>query len=361
MILQGEIMESNFSDFFYSQFKDKNFAFLSPYNCEFGQKQIETVNGITGVPLTFKKDGADFYHYHDMKNLPDSQLKQILLKYDYFLYPVYGEYFKLLHRIRPLFKGKIIGITDIQTNQIAYWSIDDLQLFTDTLRLYDYIMCTNMDEVGTLQVALDDTRKCQYTGWSLYPEQLHFPHIKKERSIKNGICVSINNPGSFNRDLLTNLQTFRLLKQRFPEVRGFMYYMTPNKKEKIRNLIDSLNIKDFELIDEVPYRECIEYLSNAYMAIHLYTFKVVGRLAQDCAALGVPMVGTVSNLPNRLCFPHTSVADYGIDDAVELATRLITDKYFYDKVVDTAINSSLFYNLESTQKRIWSLLNYDKA
>ncbi len=353
--------ESNFTEFFYDQFKDKSFAFLSPYGCEFGGRQSEIVNGITGVPLTFKKDGADFYHYHDLKELPDSQLKQIFSNYDYLIYPVYPEYFKLLARIKPNFKGKVIGVTDIQTHQLAYWSMEDLQLFVNSLRLYDYIMCTNVDEVDTFRVAFDDIRKCAYTGWSMYPEELHYPHIKPNKYKHNGICVSINNPGSFNRDILTNLEIYRRLKKRFPQIKGWMYYITPNKKDKIRKLLDNIGIEDFTLVDELPYKDAIEYLSNAFMCIHLYTFKVVGRLAQDCAALGVPMVGSIANLPNRLCYPHTSVKDYYIDEAVEIAGRLMVDTDFYNKVSHAALESSSFYNLENTQKRIWALLNYDKA
>jgi len=353
--------EASFTNFFYDQFKDKNIAFLSPYGCEFGIKQSELVNGITGVPLTFKKDGADFYHYHDLKEIPDSQLKQIVSKYDYFLYPVYPEYFRLLARIRPFFKGKVIGITDIQTHQLAYWSLDDLQLFINSLRLYDYVMCTNVDEVDTFRVAFDDYRRCAYTGWSMYPEQLHYPHFKEKRALDDGICISINNPGSFNRDLLTNLEIFRRLKRRFPKIKGWMYYITPNKRDGLRAILDNLKIEDFILVDELPYRDAVEFLSTAYMAIHLYTFKVVGRLAQDCAALGVPMVGSIANLPNRMCFPDTSVKDYYVQDAVELATRLILDNYFYNKVCMQAKEASKFYNLENTQRRIWALLNYDKV
>lgn len=350
-------MGNSFTEFFYDKFKDKNIAFLSPYNCEFGGKQVETVNGITGVPLTFKKDGADFYHYHDLKKISDSQLQQIVSQYDIFLYPVYAEYFDLLARIRPLFKGKVVGITDIQTHQLSYWPIDILHKFVTSLRLYDFIMCTNIDEVDTFRVALEDHTKCRYTGWSMYPEQLHYPYIKENRAKNNGICVSINNPGDFNRDLLTNLEAYKRIKKLFPDTKGWMYYVTPNKKESLRKIIDEVGAEDFELVDELPYRDAVEYLSNAYMAIHLYTFKVVGRLAQDCAALGIPMVGTVANLPNRICFPETSVADYEIEKAVEIAVRLISDKYFYNKIVNEAINASRFYNLENTQKRIWALLN----
>jgi len=349
--------QSNFVEFFYDKFKDKNIAFLSPYKCEFGIKQTEVVNGITGVPLTFKKDGADFYYYHDLKDIPDAQLSQILRQYDYFIYPVYPEYFDLLARIKPNFNGTVIGVTDIQTHQLAYWSIDVLHKFVKSLRLYDYIMCTNIDEVDTFRIALDNHSKCAYTGWSMYPEQLHYPHIKEDRTKHNGICVCINNPGSFNRDLLTNLEVYKRLKKLFPEIKGWMYYITPNKKDALRKIIDDVGAKDFELVDELPYKDAIEYLSNAYMAIHLYTFKVVGRLAQDCAALGIPMVGTIANFPNRMCFPETSVKDYYVSGAVEIAARLMKDKYFYSKVVNQSIEASRFYNLENTQKRIWALLN----
>ncbi len=348
----------SFSDFFYSQFEDKKFAFLSPYHREFGSKHADLVNGITGVPLTFKRDGADFYYFHHLRDLDDAKLALAISSYDYFIYPVYPEYFKLLERIRSIFNGIIIGVTDIQTHVIASWSMEDLGLFTRSLKLYDYIMCTNIDEVSTFRVALDDEhyKKCAYTGWSMYPERLHSPYFKKTRN-NLLISVGINNPGDFNRDILTNMAVYNGIKKRFPNVSGFMYYMTPNKKEKTRELLDYLGVKDFTLVDELPYDEAMEYLSNAYMAIHMYTFKVVGRLTQDCAALGIPMVGTIANFPNRLCFPDTSVKDYYVEEAMDIASRLILDKYFYEKVVNHAMNNALFYNLENTQKRIWALLS----
>jgi hypothetical protein len=348
-------MMSGFTDYFYEQFKDRNFAFLSPYRCEFGVQNAEIVNGITGVPATFKKEGADYYWYGDLKDVTDAQLKQIASKYDYFLYPVFPEYFHLLKRLRSVFDGVIIGITDIQTHILAYWSMDDINLFIDSLRLYDYIMCTNIDEVQTFRVPLEKPERCAYTGWCMYPDIFHYPIIKDKRDLR--ISVGINNPGDFNRDILTNIAVYNKLKERFKDIRGFTYYMTPNKREKTQKILDNLGVKDFELVDELPFDRCIDYLSNAYMAIHMYTFKVVGRLTQDCAALGVPMVGTIANLPNRLCFPDTSVNDYYVNEAVELATRLLLDKFFYAKVAEQAIEASKFYNLENTQRRIWALLN----
>lgn len=348
-------MQDNFTDFFYNKFKDKNIAFLSPYRFDFGKKNVEIVNGITGVPATFKRDGADFYWYGDLKDVSDAQLKVIASKYDYFIYPVYPEYFHLLKRLRDVFTGTIVGVTDIQTHILSFWSMDDINLFVDSIRLYDYIMCTNIDEVQTFRVPLDKPERCAYTGWSMYPDTLHYPHIKSSRDLK--ISVGINNPGDFSRDILTNLAVYNKLKKRFNAISGFMYYMTPNKREKTQQILDNLGVKDFELVDELPYDRCIEYLSNSYMAIHMYTFKVVGRLTQDCAALGIPMVGTIANLPNRMCFPDTSVNDYYVDEAVEIATRLLLDKYFYAMVADKAITASKFYNLENTQRRIWALLN----
>ena len=349
----------NFTEFFYDKFKDKKFAFLSPYACKLGGEQTELINGITGVPLTFKETGVNFYHYHDIKNLSDGQLKEIFKEYDYFIYPVYPEYFKLLIRLKPLYKGKILGVTDIQTHILSYWSLDDIYLFAEALPLYDYIMCTNVDEVDTFRVCLENLQRCAYTGWSMYPEKLHFPFIKKQREY-GLIGVGISNPGDFNRDLLTNLAVYNKLKERFSRVKGFMYYVTPNKRAGLEKILKKLNVKDFTLVDELTYKDAIEYLSNAFIAIHMYTFKVVARLTQDCAALGVPMVGTIANLPNRLCFPETSVKDYFVEEAVNIATRLLSDKYFYEKVANYAIESVKFYNLENTQRRIWALLEGDK-
>jgi len=194
----------------------------------------------------------------------------------------------------------------------------------------------------------------------MYQEATHYPNIIKPKDKdKNLVCLGISNPGGFNRDILPNLAVWKCLKQRFSELHAFIYYMTPNKREETQAIIDAYGAKDIELVDELNYNEAIKYLSKAYIAIHMYTFKVVGRLAQDCAALGVPMIGTKANLPNRLCFPDTSVDDYRVVDAVEIATDILLSPFKYTKVRELAIKNSGFYGINPTKSRVWDVINYD--
>jgi glycosyltransferase involved in cell wall biosynthesis len=338
--------------------KDKKIAFLSPYNTPRGRKNFEIINGITGVPYTFHEEGVDCYWYHDIKNLPDNELQDIFNKYDLWIYPVFPEYFDVLGKIRDKYKGFVIGVTDIQTHVLSYWPLSDVSNFVFAINQYDAIMSTNIDEVETFRGVMIDPTKLAYTGWTMYPQEIHGEFVKKnaERD-RNLISVGISNPGDFNRDILTNFAAYKKLKKRFPELKGFMYYVTPNKLIGLRKLIKQMEIKDFSLITELPYKQALEYLSKAYLAIHLYTFKVVGRLAQDCAALAVPLVGTVANFPNRLCFPYTSVEDYDVDGAVEHATQLLLNPFFWNKVTSESMRLSyLFYGVDATRDRVYNLL-----
>jgi len=335
----------------------KKFAFLSPYQCPFAQPRKDIVNGCTGFPTIF--GGADFFWFPDLKDLEDVSF--LGKKYTHMFINVYPEYFHLLKKIKEQNPELVIlGITDIQTHVLSYWSYDDTILFVESVRLYDYIFCTNMDEVEVFSACLEDPRRCQFTGWPMYPETLHYPRIiSPEDKDKNLICLGISNPGGFNRDILTNLAVWKVLKERFPELKAFIYYITPNHKEKQRKLLDTYGAQDVELVDELNYDEAIKYLSKAYLAIHMYTFKVVGRLAQDCAALGIPMIGTIANFPNRLCFPELSVKDYCILQAAEVATELLTSHYRYMKMREHALEMSKFYGTEATIERVLKVLNYD--
>ena len=336
-------------------FEGKKVAYLCPYQCPFGQFRQDIVNGCTGFPTLF--GGADFYWFPDLKDAEDLGF---LDKYDLMLYNVYPEYFPLLKRIKQqTSKVKILGITDIQTHVLSYWSLDDVKLFIESIRLYDIIMCTNVDEVQTFQGCLEEPGRCLYTGWPMYNEITHYNHqIEPEKKDPLYICLGINNPGDFNRDILTNLALYKKLKKRFPELKAFMYYMTPNRRDKTEEVIKLYGVDNYELVDELTYNKAIEFLTNAYIAIHMYTFKVVGRLAQDCASLGIPLVGTIANFPNRWCFPDTSVNDYYINDAIELATTLLTNPYFYHKVRREAIEKSAIWSIQSTRERILPLLKY---
>lgn len=334
-------------------FDGKKFAFLSPYQCPFGQPRKDIVNGCTGFPTLF--GGADFYWFPDLKDVEDVKF---LSKYDGMFINVYPEYFHLVKKIKEQCPElKIYGITDIQTHVLAWWSLADIRLFIDSIRLYDIIMCTNMDEVQTFAGCLEDPSRCLYTGWPMYNEITHYKRIIEPKDKDpNYISLGINNPGEFSRDILTNLAVYKKLKRRFPELKAFMYYMTPNKKENTQKIIESYGVTDYELVDELPYDKALDQLSKASLAIHMYTFKVVGRLAQDCASLGIPTVGTIANFPNRWCFPETSVNDYYVNDAVEIATQLLTNPYFYYNVRKHAIDTSHIWSIDSTRERILPLL-----
>jgi len=338
--------------------KDKKFAFLSPYQCPFGQFREDIVNGCTGFPTLF--GGADFYWYPDLKDLEDFDF---LKKYTHMFINVYPEYFHVVKKIKEKVPElKILGITDIQTHVLAYWSLEDTKLFVESINLYDYIFCTNADEVAVFSQCLRENKgRCQYTGWPMYYELTHTQNIidPKNKDV-NLIALGISNPGGFNRDLLANLAVWKQLKERFKDLKAFMYYVTPNKKEEIQEIINLHGCKDIELVDELGYDKAIEYLSQAFLSIHMYTFKVVGRLAQDCAALGIPTIGTIANLPNRLCFPRLSVNDYDVDAAVEIATEVLMSPYVYNKLRDYALHQVKFYSVESTKQRVLKVLNYDK-
>lgn len=337
----------------------KSLAFLSPYGVQFGMQNREIVNGITGVPYTFKEDeGAFYYCYHDMKQLPIEEQIKVFNKHDVWIYPVYPEYFDMLIKLKPHLKCKILGITDIQTHTLSYWPMEEVSKFIDALNCYDIIMATNLDETETFRGCLRDRKKIEYTGWCMYPDKIHGKYFKdsKDRD-KNLVSVGISNPGDFNRDILTNLSVYNGLKKKFPDLHGFMYYVTPNKIMGLRKIIQQMGCKDFSLVTELPYDQAMDYLSKAYMAIHMYTFKVVGRLAQDCAALGVPMVGTIANLPNRLCFPEISTIDYDVDAGIKLGSDLIENPGFYEHCQKHCLEKShKFYGLEETRNRMYDLL-----
>jgi len=346
---------SQLDEIWEEKLEGKRFAYLSPYQCPFADKRKDVINGCTGFPSLF--GGADFYWFPDLKDLEDLSF---LSQYDAMFINVYPEYFHLVARIKEQLPNlKIIGITDIQTHVLAWWSLADVKLFVKSIRLYDIVLCTNVDEVQVFKGCFDDSNRCVYTGWPMYNEITHYPRIIEPKDKdENIICLGINNPGDFNRDILTNLAFWKKYKKRFPKAKAFMYYMTPNKREETEELIKLYGAEDYELVDELNFHQALECLSKAYMCVHMYTFKVVGRLAQDCASLGIPHVGTIANFPNRYCFPETSVNDYYVNDAVEIATTLATNPYFYMKVRGEALNKSQIWGINETRERVLPLLKY---
>ncbi len=81
------------------------------------------------------------------------------------------------------------------------------------------------------------------------------------------------------------------------------------------------------------------------------------RFVLDAAALGVPIITTVSTGHGLRLFPQTTVRDiFAIDEAVSIGRRLVDDGDFYDRVVRHAATEIEAFTPESCAQRLYAAL-----
>ena len=84
-----------------------------------------------------------------------------------------------------------------------------------------------------------------------------------------------------------------------------------------------------------------------------------GRFILDAAALGVPIISTVSASHSSLLFPETTVENvFCVDEAIEIGKRILSDEPFRKRVIQFAQNGLEAFSPEACVKRLCSALGY---
>lgn len=102
------------------------------------------------------------------------------------------------------------------------------------------------------------------------------------------------------------------------------------------------------------YTSFLEYCKQMLRADLVYdpfTYTSYGRSAIDAAALGIPLVGSDTVWSVKKCFPYTCCNVWDVKKSRELIDRVINDKDFRKKVIDTAQKNVEFYSNERCKKR----------
>ena len=101
----------------------------------------------------------------------------------------------------------------------------------------------------------------------------------------------------------------------------------------------------------------VEYIAKHYMCIESYTIHSYGRLSVECAALGVPCIGSKFVYSIQKCFPELCIENNSILSAKKLINLLIDDKAFYSEVAKKAIEESEYFSFDNCKKLMLDFLN----
>lgn len=100
------------------------------------------------------------------------------------------------------------------------------------------------------------------------------------------------------------------------------------------------------------YSKQMEHLSRQLMCVDSYhRLHTYGRTVVDCAAIGLPLVGTKLQYLQQKLFPALTTQSYDLCAQQDIIQRLIKDKDFYKEVVDYAFKRVDEYGLIPSAER----------
>jgi len=108
-------------------------------------------------------------------------------------------------------------------------------------------------------------------------------------------------------------------------------------------------IKDFAVYAKL--------LSEYYAIIESYTMHSYGRTTIECAAMGVPVIGSDLVSSQRRCFPQLATGTNDIAGAARRLKELIKNPEYWTAVTKTAMAEAEYYSFENCEKMMLDLLN----
>lgn len=112
-----------------------------------------------------------------------------------------------------------------------------------------------------------------------------------------------------------------------------------------------------EVHDYLQFEQLMDLTSRSYFALETYMIHSYGRYTIECAAMGVPCIGTNLISSMRKCFPNLT---HNVNDSCkisEIIKDLINDQEFYTEVAKKGIERSNYYSFENCSKLMLDFLN----
>jgi hypothetical protein len=99
------------------------------------------------------------------------------------------------------------------------------------------------------------------------------------------------------------------------------------------------------------YMDFCDILMESRVVVDPFTLTSQSRVGWDCAALGVPMVGSDRNYSVRRCFPYTMASPFDVKKIRELTKRLLFDEEFRQKVITHAQQEVEYVSYENSRQK----------
>lgn len=97
------------------------------------------------------------------------------------------------------------------------------------------------------------------------------------------------------------------------------------------------------------YMDFCQQLMESKVVLDPFTLTSQSRVGWDCAALGVPLVGSYRNYSVQQCFPRTMVSPHNAKEMREMVQKVLTDDKFRQEVIDYAREKVEMINYENSK------------
>jgi glycosyltransferase involved in cell wall biosynthesis len=216
-------------------------------------------------------------------------------------------------------------------------------LFCDMLDKADYIFSVEEEMANTLETILKRKVAC-------IPHPCDTAKIKSLVTKQRWPMVGAMLHAYDGNILLPALAINAVLDNKRPSWRSTVMGGVANDKD-VGHLYDNF------LPHNPNFEEFLTYLSQLYAVVESYTFHSYGRTTIECAALGVPVIGSDIVSSQRRCFPDLCTDTASVKKTSELLERLITDPQFWTSCAQKAVGLSDYYSFENCRGMMLDFLN----
>ena len=246
--------------------------------------------------------------------------------------------FKLLDRT----KTKVIFNVDYAL-EMWYPHFKFPAIFLEQLDKADYIFSVEEEMAETLSMLLKRPIAC-------IPHPVAVEEISKRKLTSRFPLIGAMHHIYDSNIILPSLAINNAIEQWRPAWRSTAMGGIANDKE-VGHLYDNF-------LDHTPdFERFITYLSNLYAVVESYTLRSYGRVTIECAALGVPVIGSDLVSSQRRCFPLLCTENAQPSKTSVLLKRLIEDKDFWKICAREGQTGAGYYSFEESKKRMLEFLN----
>ena len=203
----------------------------------------------------------------------------------------------------------------------------------------DMIFGTEPNQVGTMEVLLG--RKVHLIVHPAFVKRLKTlePKIRKD-------VLSVVNHRYDNYVIVPSLSVKGL---------GYKTRLIGYDEESDRQKYTTMTCYN-EILKGTNYMDFCEQLMESKVVVDPFTLTSQSRVGWDCAAMGVPLVGSDRNYSVQQCFPFTAVPPHDIKKMREMVKKLLEDEEFRKKVIDYAREKVEMVSYEESRKKYLAAL-----